>query len=67
MRGARLSVWLTATAGVLMVFTRSDGAGILLRPTGEIYPTPSEAMRAGWAMISPDPIDCWRPFRGGGA
>lgn len=59
--GFRLSVWLTAQVGVLMVLSRRDRPGIWVKPTDQTFPDINSAMRAGWASATGDaPFSGWR-------
>ena len=58
--GARLTVWLTAQVGVLMVFTRRERSGVFVVPVDQTLPDVRQAMAAAWATVSDSPIDCWR-------
>jgi hypothetical protein len=61
MTGSRLSVWLTATVGVLMVFSRTDRPGFRLSATGERFSDADATMRGGWSLLGGSaPFESWR-------
>ncbi len=51
-RGFRISVWLTATVGPLMIICRRDRPGIHVRSSGEIFDDMDHAMDNAWSCIT---------------
>lgn len=58
-----MSVWLTVTVGVLMVFSRTDRPGFRLTATGERFTDADSVMRGGWSLLGwSEPFESWRTF-----